>query len=211
MPEISKIEELPDRIYNNYNDATFFITGGTGFLGKVIIERLLRMFDVKRIYVLIRTKKDKSTDVRLTEVFANPLFDSVRQLKGDQIFDKCTVVSGDITKDNLDISKEDREILKKEIEYVIHGAATVRFDEVLKRALLINTKGVFSMIQLAKEMENLKLFCHISTSFCHPDQKVLREEFYRSKYHVEKLISLPDLLEDDAIDALSKSLMEGVP
>jgi len=34
-----------------------FLTGATGFLGKVVIEKLLRTTEVKRIYVLIRPKR----------------------------------------------------------------------------------------------------------------------------------------------------------
>ena len=38
-----------------YKDATLFVTGMTGFVGKVVVWKLLAdLRDIKRIYVLIR-------------------------------------------------------------------------------------------------------------------------------------------------------------
>lgn len=43
---------------------SIFITGATGFVGKILIEKLLRSFDeIETIYVLIR-KKDKETPAK---------------------------------------------------------------------------------------------------------------------------------------------------
>ena len=41
-----------------YKDKTLFLTGATGFLGKVVLEKLFRsLSDVKRIYILVRPKR----------------------------------------------------------------------------------------------------------------------------------------------------------
>lgn len=47
-----------------------------------------------------------------------------------------------------------------------------RFDELLKRAVLLNTRGTRNMLDLAKEMKNLEIFAHISTAYCHLEEKV---------------------------------------
>jgi alcohol-forming fatty acyl-CoA reductase len=52
-----------------YKDATVLITGGTGFLGKVLVEKLLRCFNVKCIYLLIRNKNNMSAEMRKEEYF----------------------------------------------------------------------------------------------------------------------------------------------
>lgn len=57
----------------------------------------------------------------------------------------------------LGISPEERELLKDQTNIVIHGAATVRFDEKLKIAIAINVNGTKEMLLLAKEILHLKV------------------------------------------------------
>lgn len=53
-----------------YRDATIFITGGTGFMGKMLIEKLSRVCpQLKHIYLLIRNKKGKSVSERIDAIF----------------------------------------------------------------------------------------------------------------------------------------------
>lgn len=41
-----------------YSGKSIFITGATGFMGKVLVEKLLRdCSQVKRIYILVRMKR----------------------------------------------------------------------------------------------------------------------------------------------------------
>jgi fatty acyl-CoA reductase len=57
-----------------YKEQTIFLTGGTGFLGKILIEKLLRQcWDLNKIYVLVRPKKDKSSEERFEELFEYPV------------------------------------------------------------------------------------------------------------------------------------------
>lgn len=52
-----------------YKNKTIFITGATGFIGKVLIEKLLRSCtQLNTIYVLVRTKKGHSAKQRLNEI-----------------------------------------------------------------------------------------------------------------------------------------------
>lgn len=49
-----------------YKGKDIFITGGSGFMGKVLIEKLVRSCpDIKRIFMLIRPKKGKNAEERL--------------------------------------------------------------------------------------------------------------------------------------------------
>lgn len=46
-----------------------FITGGTGFMGKVLIEKLLRSCSkLSNIFLLIREKKQKTIMERINEI-----------------------------------------------------------------------------------------------------------------------------------------------
>lgn len=53
-------------------DKTIFLTGGFGFIGKLLIEKLLRC-DVKKIYMLVRPKKGKSLDERFEKLISEPV------------------------------------------------------------------------------------------------------------------------------------------
>lgn len=68
-----------------------------------------------------------------------------------------TIISGDCCLPGLGISPEERELLKDQTNIVIHGAATVRFDEKLKIAIAINVNGTKEMLLLAKEILHLKV------------------------------------------------------
>lgn len=67
------------------------------------------------------------------------------------------IIEGDTGKFDLGLSLEDRELLSKNTHVIFHGAATVRFDEKLRQAVNINVRGLQLMLQLAKEMKNLKV------------------------------------------------------
>lgn len=56
-------------VSNFYKGSVVFITGGTGFIGKVLIEKLLRVFSIKRIYLLVRVKNNMTVDERLENFF----------------------------------------------------------------------------------------------------------------------------------------------
>jgi fatty acyl-CoA reductase len=57
------------KILEFYEKKSVFVTGGTGFIGKVLIEKLLRSTNVATIYVLIRAKKGKNVSTRFEEMF----------------------------------------------------------------------------------------------------------------------------------------------
>lgn len=60
-----------------YKDKTIFITGTTGFVGKVVLEKILRSLgDFKKIYVMVRPKKGMSNQERIEEIFKSELFDT---------------------------------------------------------------------------------------------------------------------------------------
>lgn len=57
------------QIQNFYKSKNVFLTGGTGFLGKIFIEKLLRSTEVSTLYILIREKKGKNALSRIEEIF----------------------------------------------------------------------------------------------------------------------------------------------
>lgn len=52
-----------------YRDRSIFITGATGFMGKVLVEKLLRCCPgIKTIYLLMRPKRGRDVRTRLEEL-----------------------------------------------------------------------------------------------------------------------------------------------
>lgn len=52
-----------------YSGRSIFITGGTGYMGKVLVEKLLRDCDeIKYIYILCRPKRGISPDARIEQI-----------------------------------------------------------------------------------------------------------------------------------------------
>jgi thioester reductase-like protein len=62
-------ETQSSEIIKFYKNKSIFITGATGFVGKVLIEKLLRScYDLNKIYILIRIKKGHTAVQRLNEL-----------------------------------------------------------------------------------------------------------------------------------------------
>lgn len=57
-----------------YAGSNIFITGGTGFMGKVLIEKLIRSCPgINNIYVLMRKRKEKDITTRVQDMLALPV------------------------------------------------------------------------------------------------------------------------------------------
>jgi len=60
---------MKTNITESFRDGTFFITGSTGFLGKILTEKLLRSCSLKKIALLVRSKKGVDSSKRVAEIF----------------------------------------------------------------------------------------------------------------------------------------------
>lgn len=210
VPE--EYRKLPDRIGETFTGKTIFMTGASGFLGKVLLEKILRKSpNVKRIYILMRQKKGKNAKQRIQELFASPLFTLLKTTHGDKIIDKVLPISGDVEVNDLAISAPDRQLLVSEIDIIIHGAATIRFDEALKKAVLLNTRGTKMMLNIAEEVKNLEAFIHISTAYCHLQEKVLYEKPYPPPTDPHKLIERVEMMSEDTVEKKAKELLGEFP
>jgi fatty acyl-CoA reductase len=86
LQEENDLSKLPNRVADTLTGRAVLITGGTGFIGKVLIEKILRTCsDVATIYVLIRAKKGKQPCQRVEELFASPVSDFNEKTKRKEL------------------------------------------------------------------------------------------------------------------------------
>ncbi|CAH1381643.1 unnamed protein product [Tenebrio molitor] len=191
-----------------YKEQTIFLTGGTGFLGKILIEKLLRQcWDLNKIYVLVRPKKGKSSKERFKEFFEYACFDLI---KCKNLSEKVFLISGDCQKPFLGLGVQDAELLKKETTCVIHAAANVKFDQTLKEASH-NVRATRDVLELAKQMPNLKVFVHVSTAFSNCVHSHIEERFYTPPMKSKNLLALVDDLDDNTLQAITPKLLGEYP
>ncbi|KAG5337752.1 FACR1 reductase, partial [Acromyrmex heyeri] len=133
----------------------FCLVGGTGFLGKMLIEKLLRSCpDISMIYVMIRSQKDKSPENRLDEMLESPLYDRIKkEVPNFRI--KIVPIAGDCNIKGLGLSKTDRNMLIKKVAIIFHIAANMQFYEKIKISTIVNIDATAAIIKLAKQMKKL--------------------------------------------------------
>lgn len=153
------------------SERTVLLTGSTGFLAKVFLEKLLwEQPDVRKVFLVIAPRGAQTAEDRLAkEIIAAPLFDRLRARHGADFEAfaraKLVPVAGDLGVDGLGLSPEAASAIEKETDVVVHSAATTTFDERFDVAVNINTLGPRRVLALAKRCENLKVMCHVSTAF----------------------------------------------
>ncbi|XP_075988618.1 putative fatty acyl-CoA reductase CG5065 [Anticarsia gemmatalis] len=194
-----------------YADKTVFVTGGTGFMGKVLVEKLLRSCPkIKKIYLLMRPKRGQDVASRLTELTQSPLFETLRR-ESPQALNKIVPIVGDITEPELGISTADQTMLCQKVSVVFHSAATVKFDEKLKLSVTINMLGTQQLVQLCHRMLNLEALVHVSTAYCNCERERVEETVYAPPAHPEHVVTLVQTLPDDLVDRITPDLVGDRP
>jgi long-chain acyl-CoA synthetase len=140
------------------NCKVVLVTGATGFLGTQIIKRLLNNQDI-RIIILVRGRHVLKRVSRAWWEYPELI---------ESISERIQVYHGDITKEQLDLSDNDYEYLKKNLTHIIHTAADLRLNAPLEELRRTNVDGTINVLKLAyliNDDHGLKRLSHVSTAY----------------------------------------------
>jgi alcohol-forming fatty acyl-CoA reductase len=144
------------------------LTGCTGFVGKVVLEELLRRraeLGIEAVHLLIRPRRGFTAQERFdNDVAASPCFSRLplgwREL--------CHPVEGDILEKGLGLHADAAERLAPRLTHIIHCAASVRFDLPVAEAAEINIGGALHVLEFAQRCTALQRLVDVSTAYVTP-------------------------------------------
>lgn len=138
-----------------------------------------------------------------------PLFEAIR-LRIPHVLNKLIPIAGDVTSINLGISQTDLEAMKN-VSIIFHSAASVRFDDSLRAAVLMNTRGTREIMKLAEKLANIKVCMHVSTTYSNPDRKVVDEKIYPQYVDWQKAIDICEKYDDNVLTQLTPHYTNFLP
>ncbi|GLJ25415.1 hypothetical protein SUGI_0486530 [Cryptomeria japonica] len=147
------------------------VTGATGFLAKVVIEKILRTQPkVGKLFLIIKAKDSEAAFQRMkNEIICSELFRHLRGIYGGQleefVLTKLVPVAGDVSLDNLGIQVDVAEKLAHNVEIILNSAAVTSFDARYDVALETNTRGPSRLMEFGRSCRKLQLFLHVSTAY----------------------------------------------
>ena len=211
--------EASSKVLEQLRGKHVLITGTTGFLGKVVLEKLVRAVpDIGGIHLLIRGNK-RHPDARARfyeEIASSSVFDRLRQEDNEAfesfIEDRIHCVTGEVTESLFGLAGDRFRKLAKGIDVVINSAASVNFREELDKALAINTLCLQNVAELARQNTSLAVLqvstCYVngmnSGQITESVVKPAGESLPRSSEGYYEIDELVRLLEDKIADVRSR-------
>lgn len=193
------VNNINTSVESFYSGRSVFVTGASGFIGKVLIEKLLRSCpSIGNIYLLMRPGKDnRSPNDRLREEFCKSrvFTESTVPLA----LNKLIAISGDLTEARLGISSDDRQTLIDNVSIVFHSAATVRFHGPMSDFVKQNVLGTDEIMQLASEMKQLRSVVYVSTAYANCNLLEIDEKVYSLPKPAQKMID--EILAENSSEA----------
>lgn len=162
------IDALPD-VRDAFAGKRILLTGATGFVAKVLLEKLIRTVpDVGRIVLLIRAGDSGDARARFErEVAASSVFDHLRAVRPAWLerflAERVDCVTGEITEPDFGLAPARFAELARDVDVVVNAAASVDFREPLDEALAINTLSLRHVTAFARVAD--APLVHVSTCY----------------------------------------------
>lgn len=142
-------------VTNWYNNKNIFVTGATGFVGRCLVEKLLRVCPgIRAIYIIVRDKRGVRFEDRISVYLKHVVF-SKMAAENPLALNKIQFVKGDIHEVNLGMSDADITEITENVSIVFHSAADVHFNRRLVDAYNNNVRGTKHTLDLATRIKHL--------------------------------------------------------
>ena len=186
-----------------------FITGGTGFVGQALLERLLSSHPDTRMTLLVRGKGSLTGQARLAGLLRKPVFKNWIEAIGEeeahrQFASRVTAHEGSLG--NVGTLPDD-------IDVVIHSASTVSFDPPIDEAFDTNVGGAHGVYGALLASKSTPHVVHISTAYVGgirkgiaPEASLTHDVDWRAEYEAAKSARIRVELESRQPEALRAQL-----
>ncbi|EEF22642.1 conserved hypothetical protein [Ricinus communis] len=114
---------------------TLLITGATGFLGMVLVEKILRsVADIDKLYLLIKARNKEAAMERLnSEIIDADVFKCLKQKYGQSyqqfMLSKLVPVVGNTCESDLGLETTMADVISRQVHVIINSAANTTFNE----------------------------------------------------------------------------------
>ena len=149
-------------VQRTFANREILLTGGGGFLGKVILGLLLDRYpDVRRLHVLLRSSRGRSAEARFEEdVLSSPALRPLVEERGREFFsDRIRVWEGDASDPLMGLDPQ----AISDVSLIIHCAGLVEFFPPVDQALSANVDATQNAADLAAALG--AALTHISTCY----------------------------------------------
>lgn len=161
------------------------ITGTSGFLGKVVLEKILREIpQIGGVTLIVRgsRKYPDATERFRAEILSSSIFDRLKEKGADQlqrlVDEKVHCISAEVTETRFGLSEAAFAKLASEIDVFVNSAASVNFHEPLDQSLKINTYCLNQIAEFANLAGNIPVI-QISTCYVNGHNRgEIREAVY---------------------------------
>lgn len=149
---------------------TTVLTGATGFVGSLVLERLIARG--APVTALVRARDDGHARRRLEEL-------AVRTWGDAAVVANVAAVAADLERERLGLADAAYDALAARAGAIVHCAASIRFDLPLAEAEAINVTGTERVAALARRARALGApgrLVHVSTAYVHGRARGLARE-----------------------------------
>ncbi len=161
-----------------------FITGYPGFIGRRLVEHMVKAEPRGHITLLVQPKFVKQAKAEVAKLGV----------------DTVTVLSGDIVDMHLGLSGDEYRQVTQETTHIFHLAAISYLGAPTATFRRVNVEGTRNVLELAKDCERLERLSHFSTCYVSGDRigviaedeldvgQTFHNAYESTKYEAEKLV-----------------------